>query len=155
MKNALPLILVAFLLWFGITQRDAVPPGPTPDDDVPVVVEDKGIIDADGFYVLIVEEKDDRRNLPAKQASILIPSSQLTGWFFDHQVQWRIFDTNDQDTSSDDPHWQKALSDLKRDSLPWLYVQISGKQKFSGPLPGTVADTIALLQQQTTRGSQQ
>ena len=142
MKNVQTLLLIGFLLWYGITQRDQVPPGPGP---APVVVEDKGLIDADGFYVLIVEEKDDRRNLPVKQASVLVPSSQLTGWFSDHQVQWRIFDTNNQDTSQDDAKWQKALADLKRDQLPWIYIQVAGRQKFSGPLPGSVEDTLALL----------
>lgn len=146
MRNALPLIAIAFLLWFGLTQRPDVGPDVDPPPDV------KALIDADGLHVLIVEEKDDRRNLPVKQASVLIPSSQLTGWLKDHKGQWRIFDDDDQDVSQDDPKWQKALKELERESLPWIYIQHDRKPKFSGPLPGSVEDTIALLEKSAQPG---
>lgn len=91
MRNAIPLLLIAFLLWYGVTQRDQTPPGPTPDPVPPVVIDEKPLIDGDGLHVLIVEEVDDRRSLSREQLAI-ITSSTLRGWFTDHKASWKVWD---------------------------------------------------------------
>lgn len=143
-------ILFALMIWIG-SQQPGPGPGPTPDPK-PVVIDEKPLIDADGLHVLIVEEKDDRRNLPIKQASVLIPSSQISGWFSDHQAQWRILDINTEDLSQEDAKWQQAMKDVKPESLPWIHFQNGRKTLFKGPLPGSVDDTVALLNKYAPAG---
>lgn len=142
MKNALPLILIAFLLWYGVTQRDRTPPGPTPDPVPPVVVDEKPLIDADGLHVLIVEEVDDRRSLSRDQLAVLT-SSTLRGWFTDHKAAWKVWDQH-MDTTHEPEKWQAAMK-LPRASLPWLIVSCKGKSNFSGPLPATIDATMDVL----------
>lgn len=150
MKHAFPILLMVFCVWFSYSQRDVTPPGPTPDPVV--VVDEKPLIDADGLHVLIVEEKDDRRTLPVKQTSVLIPSSQISGWFADHGAQWRILDVNTEDMTHEDAKWRQAMQDVKPESLPWIHIQSNRKTLFKGPLPATVEDTIALLNKHAPAG---
>lgn len=157
MKNAVPVLLIAFLLWFGLTQRDVTPPGPTPDpvppvvvDPPPPVVDVKPLIDGDGLHVLIVEEVDDRRSLSRDQLAI-ITSSTLRGWFTDHKAAWKVWDQN-MDTSHEPAKWQAAMK-IERASLPWLIVSCKGKPNFSGPLPATMDATLEVLGKYATAGA--
>lgn len=151
MKNAFPLILIAFLLWYGITQRDKPAPGPNPEPKPPVVVvEEKPLIDGDGLHVLIVEEVDDRRALSRDHLTVLM-SSTLRGWFTDNKAQWRVWDQN-MDTSNEPSEWQKAMQ-IPRQSLPWMIVSMKGKPNFSGPLPANIDATMEVLSKYGTTGA--
>lgn len=147
MKNVQTLLLIGFLLWYGLTQRDQAPPGPGP---APVVVDEKPLIDGKGLHVLIVEEVDDRRGLPREQLAILT-SSTLRGWFTDNKAQWHVWDQG-MDTSHEDAKWQAAMR-IERQSLPWLVVSMQGKPNFSGPLPETIDATMEVLGRYGTTGA--
>ncbi len=144
--NIIGGILCAVLIFAG--QRGGNLPLP-----IPHVIVEPPLIDGDGLYVLVIEEKDDRPTLPIKQASVLVPSSQIKGWLSDHSAQWRILDANDQDMRNEDEKWNTALKEAKPDKLPWIYIQNNRKRLFAGPLPGSVEDTIALFDKYAPAGS--
>jgi hypothetical protein len=135
------LILIAILVLSG--RGDVVPPEPEPTPEpVPIVVVDDAPFPSDALAVLIVEETIDRSALPADQVnvftSVLIRQkvAELGG-------EIRVWDQH-VDASHDDEKWRLALL-RPRESLPWIMIA-HGKQGHMGPLPGTVDETIALIE---------
>lgn len=103
----------------------------------------------DGLRVLIVEEKDDRQELPSAQLAILT-SQTIREWCDENCTTLggapavRVFD-QDEDLSMDDPFW-KELMLRKRGKLPWIYV-VGGKGKqVDQALPKDVESTLELLE---------
>jgi hypothetical protein len=62
---------------------------------------------------------------------------------------YRIYD-KDVKTDNESAVWQTAMK-RPRSAVPWLVVS-NGKAGFEGPLPATVADTIALCSKYATGG---
>lgn len=142
MKNAIPLILVAFLLWFGITQRDKVPPGPTPDPD-PVVVVDDAPFPSDGLTVVIIEETETRMRGELSQGHFAaLTSGKVREWAQASGAHLRVFDQHTPTVGM--TQTEQAAFKLKFDSLPWIHIS-NGKTGFTGPLPDGVDATIALM----------
>lgn len=115
------------------------PPGPKPP--APVA----------GLKVLVVEESADRTRLPLAQQSVILGKTvrdrlnAVTPVGPDGRTrEWRIYD-KDVDASAEAPHW-KALLARPRQSVPWVVLADgAGNPVFEGPLPGTVADFLALI----------
>ena len=108
----------------------------TPDPPAPIPGE--------GFRVLIVEEAtEERSKLPASQ-QLIFTAKAIRDYAKEHCVTdgFRILD-DDADMSREASVWQEAMK-APRASLPWLLVT-NGKTGFSGPLPLTVDDTLAIL----------
>lgn len=142
MKNALPLILIAFLLWYGVTQRDRTPPGPTPDPVPPVVIDDAPF-PSSGLTVVIVEETESRmRGELSPGHFAALTSMNVRQWAKDNNVHLRVFDQHVPRAGLTET--EAAAMGLKFDSLPWIHVA-HGKKGFTGPLPDGVDATIALM----------
>lgn len=115
------------------------PPEPTPPAPIPV----------DGFRVLFVVESSDASKLTAAQLAILT-SGEIRTYLNSKCVvgpdgktkEWRQWD-KDVDTSAESQLWQAAMK-RPRSSLPWIVIS-DGKTGFEGPLPATIADTLAIL----------
>jgi hypothetical protein len=111
------------------------PPGPTPPGPAPIPVA--------GLRVLIIEETADRGTLPASQAMIF-ESSKVLGWLRGNaNNNWRVWD-KDIDPAAAPVEFRDALK-IQRTSLPWIVIS-NGTTGFSGPLPKTVDETVALLE---------
>lgn len=124
-----------------------VPPSPPTPPNPPAPLPTAGL------RVLVLEETDDRDNLPGSQQALLVSLSQ--GKAAQHldavcakeagQPEWRILD-DDADGKYLSPLWKEALDRLKADSTPSPKVLISnGVTGFQGPLPKTVEEWAALV----------
>ena len=124
-----------------VTVSDLPPPIPNP---TPITEK--------GFRVLIVEETEDRINLPKGQLEILL--SLADGGvrkFLETKCvkdakgnpEFRILD-KDNDLSRDSKVWQDAWK-IPHTPLPYL-IATNGVTGFAGPLPKTPDETIAILQ---------
>lgn len=121
-----------------------VPPGPKPDDNPPIPNE--------GFRVMIVYEnnpKTEAERMTKEQQAIL--GSPSIRAYLDSKCpkgqdgktpEWRLFEQHD-DLSNETNVWKLAMQ-MPRQSLPWIVIS-DGKTGFSGPLPKTEAETLALL----------
>lgn len=128
----------------GTPEPTPIPPSPTPiptPDNVPIPVA--------GFRVLMVYETTELPKLPAAQQ--IIPYSKTIRDYLDAKCvlggdnktrEYRIFD-KDIDTKFESAVWQNAMK-RTRTSIPWIVIS-DGKTGYEGPLPQTVADTLALL----------
>jgi len=114
-----------------------VPPGPTPDPPKPV---DPTPIPVSGNRLLIVYESEDAGKMPPLQAAIMT-STVLRSYLSSRAATARFFDP-DQVFTQDDMVWQDAMK-IKRGPLPWLLVS-NGTSGFSGPLPATVDEVVAV-----------
>ena len=102
-----------------------------------------------GFRFLIVEETEDRAKLTEPQRQILF-SPDIRSYAAGHCAkgpdgktpEFRIFD-KDADLSHESDVWRQFMA-VKREATPWLVVS-NGSSGFSGPLPATAADTLAIL----------
>lgn len=137
----------------AITPPVPVPPGPGPVPPGPTPTPDPAPIPAAGLSVLIVEESAARSTLPREQLLTLTATGPgsvrdylnthcakaANGW-----PEWRILD-KDTDMSGESQFWKDAMR-LPRDDakLPWLMVT-NGKGGYSGSLPATQAETMAIL----------
>lgn len=130
-----------------------VPPGPGPVPPVPPVPpippQPPAPIQAAGFRTLIVYESADLGKLSKEQADVLA-SAELRTYLnakcatgADGKThEWRILD-KDVPMKDESALWQAAMK-LPRTSLPWIVIS-TGTTGFSGPLPGTIADTMTLV----------
>ncbi len=98
-----------------------------------------------GFRVLIVYESAEK--LSSGHAAV-IGSKDVRQYLYakclkvNGTPEYRIFD-KDTPVGHESDVWQAAMK-LPRQSLPWLIVG-NGKDGYQGPLPATVAETMALL----------
>lgn len=122
------------------------PPGPGPG---PGPSPGPSPIPLTGLRVLILEETADRAKLAPAQAAILT-STEIRAWLNSRcakgesgSPEFRVLDV-DADVSLQAKHWQDALK-RPRTTLPWILIS-DGKQGHEGPLPGTIAETLSLLQ---------
>lgn len=115
------------------------PPEPKPPDVAPIPV--------DGFRVLIIHESADK--IPPAQRAIV--TAQVIRQYVNAKcvkgpdgvtAEARFWD-KDTIVSGESKLWQDAMN-RPRSSIPWIIIS-TGKAGFEGPLPATVADTLALL----------
>ena len=124
-------------------------PEPEPDPDDP----DAPPIPLSGFRVLMIYETADLPMLPESQRQVLY-SGQVRQFLGEHCVDedsrpaYRILDDDSQFVDSDSS-WASAMK-RPRNSLPWLIVS-NGKTGYEGPLPGSVGETLQLLQKYLPR----
>ena len=120
----------------GVTPVPPQPPTPPEPPTPPVPPAAK-------LTVLIVEESSRRSALPASQIAAMT-SPEVRGWLNDKcgVNGWRLLD-KDTDVSKASEWWQQAMA-VPRTGLPWIVIS-SATQAYSGPLPATVAEVLALL----------
>ena len=103
-----------------------------------------------GFRVMIIEDVFSRKDLPTDQYNVIM--STAPGSFREfllaravkvHGVPDLRFISHTNPLDQDAPYWQAAAK-LPRDSYPWLIVS-NGKAGYSGPLPKTTAEALALV----------
>jgi len=116
-----------------VPPQPPTPPEP-PTPPVPPVAK---------LTVLIVEESSRRSALPASQIAAMT-SPEVRSWLNDKcgANGWRLLD-KDTDVSKASEWWQQAMA-VPRTGLPWIVIS-SATQAYSGPLPVTVAEVLALL----------
>lgn len=116
-----------------------VPPGPGPAP-----------INAVGLYCLVVEDMQQRDDLPASQREVITatgPGSLRAYLNFKCAKDQagmpclRFIGSKD-DLSRDLPVWREGLA-RPRTSLPWIVIS-NGKSGYEGPLPKTMAEAVAL-----------
>lgn len=117
----------------GAVKPDPVKPDPVKPD------ESSSPFAGDGLRVLIVYEKDDLPTLPQSQIAVLT-GTELRDYLATRAKDWRAFD---KDQTPADAVWADAMK-RDRKSVPWILVG-NGKAGHEGPLPATIADTIALI----------
>ena len=125
-------------------------PTPQPQPEVePAPKPTPAPIPLDGLRVLMVYDSEQLAKLPPAQHAVFF-SQELRGYLNSKcalsdkgQREWRVW-TSSTDASGEAEHWQQAMA-RPRKSLPWLIIS-NGKAGYEGPLPGTVADTLKLLQ---------
>ena len=132
---------------------DGTPPGPTPGP-TPTPPDPPGPsaspFPLPGLRVLILYESGDLTKLTPGQNSVifgktardLLQSKCVVGP--DGKTrEYRIYD-KDQAPLSDSPTWVNAAARPRPPTLPWLIVG-NGKGGYEGPLPGSVAEFVALV----------
>lgn len=126
---------------------DPNPPGPTPPGPTPGPAPIAGA----GLKVLIVYEQSDFAKLPPAQMAVF-GAQELRSYLAakcpagpdGRTAEARFYDQN-VDLANESKTWQDAMK-RPRASLPWIVVSNGTKGTgFEGPLPATVADTLALL----------
>lgn len=125
-------------------------PAPRPDDPPPVdPPADKAPIPAPGFRVLIVYETADLPKYSKGQLATLYGadvrnylSSKCVKGDDGKTAEWRIWD-KDVVTAGESALWQEAMR-RPRGKLPTILIS-DGKTGYEGPLPDSIADTLALL----------
>ena len=115
---------------------------PVPDNPAP--------IPEDGFRVLIVYETSELSKYKEAQRSILF-SGPFRTYLDDVCVsgtggrkEWRIWDKDISGLENESKTWQNAMK-LERKSLPWIVIS-NGKTGTSEALPGTLGETLGLIQ---------
>jgi hypothetical protein len=112
-------------------------PPPPPDVDPPIPVT--------SLHVLVVEEKDGRRELPASQVAIFT-STELRKWLTDNGAQWRMF-VGGVDTSHLEQKWKDGLKKVADSGLELPVVLVSNGAKGTiERLPKSVAELTTLLE---------
>lgn len=132
-----------------------VPPAPKPDEeDDPEPPPSSAPFPAPGLSVIILREAQEAHLLPPAQRSIF-NSAKVIGWCTQNctklngQPAFRIWD--DDYTRPMFANAPAVLTDAyfllleQATTRPWIAIS-DGKRGFSGPLPGTVDETLALLQ---------
>ncbi len=126
---------------------DPHPPGPDPKPPEPSVAPIAGA----GLKVLIVYEQKDFAKLPSAQMAIF-GAQELRTYLANNcpagadgkTAEARFYDQN-VDLSGESKTWQDAMK-RPRTAVPWIVVSNGTKNiGFEGPLPATVAATLALI----------
>lgn len=133
-KQSLTILLLAALLLYGRGAGGGLWPSPEPP--APIA--------GPGPAVMILEETDERDNLPAGQLAILVDQD------WRRQVlaaggELRCYDAS-QRPSIDDPRWLAAFDALVIQGDPPLAAISDGHTGYAGPLPATLAEWETLLQ---------
>jgi hypothetical protein len=123
-------------------------PGPTPGPTPPGPPPGPAPIPGDGLRVLVVTETSDLAKLPSAQVTVLT-AADVWAYLRSHcakdangQPAFRFWDKGVSPDLAPEP-WKTAMK-RDRKSLPWVVIS-TGKDGYEGPLPATVADTLALL----------
>lgn len=136
----------------GPKPPDPPGPGPKPPDPEPV---DPAPIKAPGFRVLILYESSKLKQLPKEQYNILY-AKEVQDWLTTNTTKDAenpkgsayMWDANaytdDVFAKAKTPKYWIDAYKRPRQSLPWLLIS-NGNTGYDGPLPATVAETIALL----------
>jgi len=111
-------------------------------DDIPDLVPNPAPLESDGFYVLIVEESTDRRQLSQDQLTIL-NSMKLAEHLDELTDEWRIYD-KDVNLDNANPAMVEGMK-LVGDKLPWVVISNSEKGGTSEPLPSNLEKTFNLI----------
>lgn len=138
MKDPINLIavVVGLVLLFLFTRgTSTTDPSPIPDK---------------GLRVLIVWETSSQPTMPDTQRNILYATApgSVRDWLVTKCVkvndtpEFRIID-KDSTMERESKIWQ-SLFDVERKSYPWIIIA-NGTRGFSGPLPVTMDETLALL----------
>lgn len=126
-----------------------VPPGPKPPD--PPNPDNPAPIPVAGLRVLIVYETSELAKLPRGQEEVIrgkamrdYLNAKCTTGPDGKTKEWRFWDQN-LALDGESQLWKDAMA-RKRASVPWLVVSnpLRGGG-FEGPLPGTLAETMALI----------
>lgn len=134
-------------LTIGDPDPPAPTPGPTPGPTPPTPTA--APFPCDGLHVLIVFDAATETSLPAAQQAVLYAKAVRD--YLDAKCpagpdgktrEWRIYPATT-DVSAEGKVWAAAMG-VKRAALPWVVIS-DGKTGFSGALPATVDDTLALL----------
>ncbi len=147
MNDAWKLILGVLLLLvaFGKIDVPSIVPQPVvPPPPVVVIEPDTSPFRSKGLTILVVEDSSQRRSLPQSQVNIFTSAAIRSHLTNDLKAEFRFWNVNT-DGAMDKPVFQDAAK-VKRDSLPWIVIA-HGKRGFSGPLPASVDDFIALVDQ--------
>lgn len=105
----------------------------------------------DGLSVLIVEESQERTELPYEQQMIITGTSEdsVSSWMNKNCAKsqkglphWRILD-KDQSVDMDEP-WVKEAMSVKREGVPWMIVA-NKRTGFSSPLAKDTKEMLARL----------
>lgn len=141
------IIFLSSLLAFFSEPIDVGPVDPDVDPIVDPDVDPSPITEG-GKRALIVYESSEKSKLPFDQ-QIALDSGTLREWLGEHTdkgpdgaPEFRVWD-QDVDLSFVSDVWREAMT-LERESLPWLIVS-NGKTGYSGPLPGTEDEILAVL----------
>lgn len=125
---------------------DTPPKPPTPPEP-PEPAVDNPFPNDGKFRVLIIEEKDQREDIPIEQQNIF-SSKEVIDYLDQHcaagpqnYAEWRIFDQNT--TVNGDTQWKKAMA-VKRTSPFWIVIS-NGTNWTSQELPKSVEDMMTLL----------
>ena len=95
------------------------------------------------LYVVFVEDKTKRPELPAEQVAIFT-SQVIRDYLESKKAQFRFFSIND-DMSKEDKVWQDAMKlDHSKVNVPYVIIS-NGKEGILTELPETVEKTIELL----------
>ncbi len=100
-----------------------------------------------GARVLILYESAALSTIPKEQQAVLY-SKDVRDYLTaklpkeDGKAAWRIWD-KDADAKDESKGWQDTMA-RPHPTIPWLYVS-NGRTASEGPLPGNVADTMAVL----------
>lgn len=130
-------LLLIIALWVILVPGGVAPsPVPVPEPPTPAPIQSVGL------SVLIVEETAERHLLPESQRQI-ISGVRLREWLRDNKADWRIWDQHI-DAANEPAKWQSAIA-IQRSATPWLIVS-NGKFGWSGPLPKTIDETLAILE---------
>lgn len=116
---------------------DQDPPGPDEDEDEP-----QGPIPLPGLYVLIIEEMDNRSQLPESQLQIL-RDSKWREYVYNKGGQPLVWDQHvNLDKSL--PVWKEVMN-LPRERLPWVIISDYPDGGTMQPLPSDLEQFNSLL----------
>lgn len=142
---------------FVITGGTPPEPDPVVDPDPPPVV-DTAPFTAPGFAVLVIKEAKEVGSLPNNQRAIFT-SSKVLKWLVantdkmpDRLPGFRIWDDDytDGHFSNVDKVWKDAYLPVLEQSdgkVPWVAINDGKGGGYTGPLPGSIDEFIALLEE--------